>query len=221
MMPLEANVAFSLGAASVIALTLALLSPPLTTGRAYFLAGLAAAYVAYLLALISLALISNVLLNRAAVELPLATASALGPAIEEPIRTIALFVFLARTKDRGCWLAFGVGYALLESLLKLGDNVTRLAQSSDIIRNAALLSIPLAPLTLHIFLGAVAMRLRSVNAPALLILLTTFVLHFAHNFSAVAFQRPENWTFVLVEVWGRSLLFVFLTLLIVRRDNWW
>lgn len=197
---------------SVVASVLALCGLSLKSSRTHYFAGLAAAYVAYLVAVFV-----GLILGRVQIDLPLLAASSIDPLIEEPIRTAALFAFLARTRAPSLWLAFAGGYGLLESTLKFADGTMLIIQENDLMRFAAILSVPVVPLALHTFLGAVACRMRAtLNASPLAVLLVCLALHWTHNYSALALARPEDWTFVVVEVWARILLLALGTYAVVR-----
>lgn len=203
---------FSLLAASVVGVLLAACSGAFSAGRKYYLTGLASACVAYIIGLPV-----AVFFQRYHIHLPLAGAAALDPAVEETVRTVAVFAFLPRTLDRGCWFAFAVGYGLFETTLKLADNMVFLGAGSGSTRAAMLLMAPLVPLMLHIFLCVLAMRLRSSpRVGALFVFLATFALHWIHNASVLGLPRPEDWTFGLLEIGVRTAALAFLTFLVAR-----
>lgn len=199
----------SLLAASLFSAGIALFGLPLTKGRSYYIAGLAGAFIAFVIA---------TLINIARLELPLLAYSALAPAIEEPIRVCTASAILSRTNDRGSWLAFALGYALLESSVKFGDALVTLDNDAEPTRTVAELVAPLVPLTLHVFLSVLTMRLRARNTPFLIVLAVMLLLHTVHNYSVLAPARSEVLSWLLVfEMLLRSLLFVGLTVLILRR----
>lgn len=115
-----------------------------------------------------------------------------GPAIEEAARLGAIVAVSAALQLRRDWVAFGVGFALFETALKVVFPLIMLKNgtlAADIMAFALL--GPVAPLVLHVMLSVIAIALyRRGMAPALVLALC-WGLHALHNWIATHILSNE------------------------------
>jgi hypothetical protein len=153
--------------------------------RTAYGAGLAAAVFAYLVSMAT-AILSASLENARTILV-----IALAPAIEEIIRVAFVSTLLsALLKGGRVWpaaLAFGFGYGLFESVGKQADQLIILSHGRPVghAQLATLLIGPVIVLLLHVFLSVTAFLLAVRRWRAFAVLGVTFVLHAAHNASAL------------------------------------
>lgn len=205
---------YSLLGGTLVAVVLAY-AGALAGGRAFYFVGLGCACLAF-----AVGSVLNVAFGQLMVGAPGLVVAAISPALEEPLRTAAIFRGLPRSRTPSQWMSFAAGYALLESVVKFFDSVVLVSQrAGDTAELAASMSVPFVPFALHMFLGVLAMRMRASSVNAILVLLVLFALHTAHNASILIVPRPDAGSHLLLEILVRSLVFLALTICLARSPT--
>lgn len=178
----------------VVAAGLTLLAPLFGSRHGVYLLGLAAAVFAFAIAFpVGLVLHSAYPQGAPLFLLPL-----IDPAIEEPVRVLLLSTgaaaLLTKNGATRSALAFAFGYALFESVTKALDSFISYSATLPIGQLMTVLSGPLVVFALHLALSSLASIMFVKEIGIRTIVLTTFVVHAAHNASVFWLPQPSDLT---------------------------
>ncbi len=167
----------------LIAIAAGAIAANLTTLRKTFLAGVACAMLAYAAAL-PLSALGQIFAPEWGAW---ASMFLVAPFAEETLRICFIWALMAPSPDQRGWIAFALGYALLECGLKFLDAimVTANVGASDWFLNAFRLSAPILPLLLFVTLTLAGVVMRQRNVHPLAAFAVLFALHATHNASVI------------------------------------
>lgn len=193
---------------AAIAAGLAILSVFTGERRGVYLSGLSAAFIASCIALLVIVAVRVVFPHGA----PRLMLPFIDPTIEEPLRIGFLSagaVALATSKrSTGAALAFAIGYAVFETVLKALGLVLMNADILSGREMILMLTGPMVVLALHLTLGLLAASLFARGVRFRTVLLTTFIVHAAHNASVFWLPRPTDLPAFAIENLARIGIFV-------------
>jgi hypothetical protein len=179
-----------------IVVALGLTLPALFFGsrRGIYLLGLGAAVLAFAIAF-PIALILHSAYPRGA---PLSVLPLIDPAIEEPLRVLFLSTGAAALATKSgstqSALAFAFGYALFESVTKTLDSFISYSGMLPTDQLITVLTGPIVVLALHLALSLLAAIMFANHVGVRTVILTTFIVHAAHNASVLWLPQPSDLT---------------------------
>jgi hypothetical protein len=204
-------------AASAWTAILAALATPLRETKSAYLNGVLAAALAYLVAVGLTAVGATAMPTGPGWPYVII----LAPLVEETVRLAAAQEVARKTGSR-FGIAFGLGYGLLESGLKLGDQLVLVLRSgSSEITDWLTITVFIVPLLLHVFLSMLVFMLLRRRVPITAVFAAAVAFHASWNWSVIA-MLPQDVSGVLLSIAIRTpvlLALIALMVLISRRPS--